>query len=200
VARAIAHLTPNDISAIGGKAWRPPPGVTIKIRKIVLVATPNAGTVLAEEKGIAGLIDRCANVINLLPDTVLVIAGGALLAIAASMAQVTFRKLPGLVDQTRGSELQEALGATAAKYDSYYAFSANYEPDGNLAMAIQDGAMDIIFKNEKNDLVVPSDGVAHTPYYELPSARHVAFGSARGVHHGNFFEQEEMGNLLAWLA
>jgi hypothetical protein len=113
---------------------------------------------------------------------------------------VGLARLPGLGDQVPESPLQRLLQPAAGVDARYYAFSADYEPEGDLIGAIKDGVADRIFGMTRNDLVVPSAGVSRTPYFDLPADRHVAFGPDRHVHHSAFFKQPEMARIADWLA
>lgn len=199
VARALAHLTDEHVSKLTGTAWQRPVGVKLNIGRIVFVATPNAGTALAEPQRIPDFVERIANYVNMLPDTTLTIASGALLSLAGAVAEVALPRMPGLSDQAPDSPLQQMLAPPAGGFDHFYAFSSDYEPEGDLVIVIKDGAVDRIFRNAKNDLVVPSDGVATTPHFALPPERCVAFPPERSVHHSAFFGQPEMFRIADWL-
>jgi hypothetical protein len=200
VARALDQMDDATASQIFGAPWQRPAGVNAKIRRIVFVATPNAGTALAEPEKIPGFVDRLANVVNTLPDAALTIASGALISLVGAAAEVGLARLPGLGDQVPESPLQRLLQPAAGVDARYYAFSADYEPEGDLIGAIKDGVADRIFGMTRNDLVVPSAGVSRTPYFDLPADRHVAFGPDRHVHHSAFFKQPEMARIADWLA
>jgi pimeloyl-ACP methyl ester carboxylesterase len=199
VARALAHLTEEHVGKLTGTTWQRPSGVKLNIGRIVFVATPNAGTALAEPERIPGFVDRLANYVNMLPDATLTIASGALLSLAGAAAEVALPRLPGLSDQAPGSPLQQMLAPPAGGFDRFYAFSSDYEPEGDLVSVIKDGAADRIFRSAKNDLVVPSDGVSTTPYFALPAERCVAFPPERRVHHSAYFAQPEMFHIANWL-
>jgi len=76
VARALAHLADEDVAALAGSAWRRPANVKLRIGRIVFVATPNAGTALADPPRIPEFVDRLANYVNMLPDAALTVAAG----------------------------------------------------------------------------------------------------------------------------
>lgn len=200
VARALDQMDDATASQIFGTPWQRPAGVSFNIRRIVFVATPNAGTALAEPEKIPGFVDRLANIVNTLPDAALTIASGALISLVGAAAEVGLPRLPGLADQVPDSALQRLLKPAAGADARYHAFSADYEPEGDLISAIKDGVADRIFGQIRNDLVVPSGGVASTPYFDLPAERHVAFGPDRHVHHSAFFQQPEMARIADWLA
>ena len=191
VARALAHLGPAALPR--------PAGVNVRIGRIVFVATPNAGTPLADPERLPGFVERLVNVVNLLPDSGLTIASGALLSLAAAIVETGLPRLPGLVDQAPGSELQRALQPPPNGTEGFHAFASDYQPSGNLIDVVKNRAVDRIFEAVGNDLVVPTGGVAQTPYFELPAERVFVFARDRAVHHSLFFSQPEMDRLPAWL-
>ncbi len=199
LARALAHLADDDVAALTGSAWRRPADVKLRIGRIVFVATPNAGTALADPPRIPGFVERLTNYVNMLPDAPLTIGAGALLSLAGAVAEVGLPRLPGLADQAPGSPLQRKLAPPPGGTGGFYAFCAHYEPEGNLVSVIKDAAVDRIFGTEPNDLVVPTGGVACTPYYELPADRVFSFEPGRHVHHSAFFAQPEFAKAGEWL-
>jgi len=199
VARALTRLAPQSNSAVSGAPSPRLPDVRVSIGRIVFVATPNAGTALADPEGIPQFVERLTNYVNMLPDAALTIASGALLSLAGAVAEVTLPRLPGLADQAPGSPLQEQLAPPPGGTSGFFAFSSDYEPDGDLINVVKDASVDRIFAGEKNDLVVPSAGVAHTPHFDLPEDRIVAFAPKRHVHHSAFFGQKEIVRIADWL-
>lgn len=200
VARALAHLSDDAVDVLTGTPWQRPRHLRLTIGRIVFVATPNAGTALADPKGIPGLVERLTNYVNMLPDATLTIASGALLSLAGATAEVALPRLPGLADQAPGSPLQQRLAPPPGSANRFYAFCADYEPESDLVSVVKHATMDRIFAAEDNDLVVPTSGVAHTPYFDVPAEHTVLFESARRVHHCAFFRQPEVARIGEWLA
>lgn len=199
VARALSQLSDAAVAAMTGSPWQRPADVRLAIGRIVFVATPNAGTELAYPQQIAQFVERLINVVDKLPDSLATVSAGALLSIAASVAQVTLPRLPGLADQAPNSTLIAALPVPPEALAAYYAFQASYQPSGDLAAALKDAVADRLFGDKANDLVVPSDGVSTTPAFAIPAARVVAWGAADGVHHTNFFAQPGIARLADFL-
>lgn len=186
--------------ALAGTAALPTPaGVQVRVGRIVFVATPNLGTPLADPQRLPGFVNRMVNVLNLLPDGALVIASGAVLTLAAALAEVGLPRLPGLVDQAPGSPLQQQLGMPPQGGADWYAMAADFEPTGGLLDALKDATMDQVFAHVANDLVVPTAGVGNEAAFALPADHVLRFGPERGVHHSLFFRQPEMALLPVWL-
>ena len=199
LARALANSAGGSAAPLTGVPCTPPDGVHVAIDRIAFVATPNAGTALAAPQGLPSLVERLTNVVNQLPDSALTIAAGALVSLAGAAVEAALPRLPGLADQVPNSELQRELGAATANHMRYFAMAAEYAPTGSLLEVIKHKAVDRIFGGTGNDLVVPTAGVATTPYFELPAERVVQFAPERGVHHSAFFQQPEMVRVVEWL-
>lgn len=200
LARALTDLSDRFIAAATGSEWHRPPGVSLDVRRIVFVATPNAGTPLAIPDNISGFVERLVNVVNFLPDSVLTVAAGALMSIAASIAEVGLPHLPGLADQAPGSDLLQALRPSLQAVDGYRAFEAAFKPQGGLVDALGNAALDHLFDRDPNDLVVPTDGVSTTPFFRLSRNRVFRFAADDAVHHTNFFGHPAMAEIEGFLA
>jgi pimeloyl-ACP methyl ester carboxylesterase len=170
--------------------------VRLHIDRLVFVATPNSGTDLAIPDRIPAFVDRLANYVNMLPDSVATIATGALLSIAGSIAEVALPRLPGLADQAPGSPLLEALAA-APRAAQHFAFQSDYTASGDLVEVIKDRVADRIFGETKNDVVVPTEGVSRG--MQVAPQHLVAFGRDDKVHHTNFFGHPKIARLADFL-
>jgi len=198
VARAFAAAVRDGGTQVSGRLSAPAACVQMAVDRIAFVATPNAGTLMAEPKGLPGLVERLTNVVNQLPDSALTIAAGALTSLAGAAVEAAIPRLPGLADQVPGSALQVRLGAEVATTTRYFALASEYQPTGSLIDVIKREAVDTIFGAVTNDLVVPTAGVAKTPYFQLPAERVVQFAPERGVHHSLYFQQPEMRRVVEW--
>jgi len=186
VARAITDLDEAAMSRLLGEPWTRPRGVTVEIDRIIFVATPNAGTSLAIPSRIPQFVERLANYVNMLPDSLSVIAAGAILALAAALTETALPRVPGLADQAPDSELLRALAPPADPDRRFFAFQADYAASGGLLNVVKDGALDRIFEKSANDLVVPTAGVSQTPSFVLPPSRRMEI-TGGDVHHTSFF-------------
>ena len=197
VARGILGLSDEQISRLIGSPWTRPKDVDLDIGKVIFVATPNEGTVLAHPEGIGNFIDRLASYVNLIPDGMTSIAGGAILSLASSALQAGLPRIPGLADQAPSSAFQLELDKTQVYRSSFYAMTADYEPTQNITDAIADLASDSIFDQRPNDLVVPTQGVHEG--LGIPAEHLLEFASSDDVHHGTFFKNKKVSQLVEWL-
>ncbi len=201
VARGIKELSPLEIVRLTGEdAWKPP--VEVIIDRIAFVGTPNNGTDLANPNNIPKCLNRLANIATLIPGAGLSIAG--VLSWAAFIAEAGFKSLPGLVDQCPGSDLLLALNhpspsTSVSPTNDYFAIQSNYSPaeDTSLGKAILDHAgtavVDFLFRNDRNDLIVPTLGVSRIDEGQLDSKRVKYFGQVQkdNVAHTRFFERQD---------
>jgi pimeloyl-ACP methyl ester carboxylesterase len=169
---------------------------TIDVGKVVFVASPNAGTALADPDRITDFIDAHTNILNFFPFGGVTEILEGIITVAKHIAVGAFEGLEGLTSMTpRGRFLTDLNSGT--KGDSrYYALAADYEPgkDGFGAWA-RDRLFDKIF-GDKNDLVVPTAGVfdANGSGY-FPVTAHV-FDADAGIQHASFFSNESAAAKL----
>ena len=108
--------------------------------------------------------------------------------------------LPGLDDQQPESSLISLLKTSPDVHDA--GIQADYSPPSGLQaiMRSADQAMDFVFGQKQNDLVVPTLGVSHWPGGVFAPDRLLPFASERSVYHCNLFLQPETRrHLLACL-
>jgi hypothetical protein len=164
---------------------------TLSVGKIVFVASPNAGTVLADTKHMGDFIDSYTNILNLFPfDGVTDVLEG-IITVAKQIAVGAVRGLEGLQCMVPGGEFLTELNSGPKGAARYFALAANYEPLDNAGFGtyVRDRLFDKIF-GDQNDLVVPSRGVfeANGSGY-FPVETHF-FDADSGVHHSNFFSNQ----------
>ena len=189
VARTFEAAVREGGTHLSGMPCAPPVGLQLAMDRTAFIATPNAGTIMAEPEGIPALVERLTNVVNQLPDSALTIAAGALASLAGTAIEAAIPSLRGLVDQGPNSALQVELGVAVATPVRYFAMASKYQPTGSLVDVIKRKAVDTIFGAVTNDLVVPTAGVAMTPYFQLSAEQVVQFESERKVHHSSYFQQ-----------
>jgi pimeloyl-ACP methyl ester carboxylesterase len=175
---------------------------TMKVNKIVFVATPNAGTILADGKHLGDLVDQYTNLFTVFPTGGAVEAIAAVITVVKQIAIGALNGLDGIHCMAPKGRFLRGLNKGPQGDTAYYAFAANYEPiDRSLTAQARDFLMDRIFGIE-NDLIVPTAGV----YDEngsgwFPISRKHVFGPHSGVQHSNFFTSPQFDRRLqSWLA
>jgi pimeloyl-ACP methyl ester carboxylesterase len=187
VARALADAT-------AGQAHPP-----LRLTSSVFVAAPNLGTALADDKNLGAFVNRMTTMLNLIPDgpwSVVTDVLAGVLDLVKIIAVGAVNGLPGLQSM---DPLDPALGNLGMNGDPavpYYAIDTNYEPTGSLLQLARakDAAVDMIFGDAANDLVVPTDGVvgrSGLPGFPVPAERRRSFGRNSRVWHCSFFSQPQ---------
>ena len=201
--------------------WRP------RIGRVVFVAAPNGGTLLAEPENWKKLIDLYTNLatvacklIGMIPQakpTTLILQEliqglGAFIQYCATQA-VTEGQVPGLAAMEpdgafikRINEIQQGQPTIEASY--YCAVTSEFEPQfagdqepkefpARLMQVLAGGFISALMK-ESNDLVV---NTASMIAIDLSAGKYVkdvlAFGKNPQVHHCNYFVRPEVCNALA---
>lgn len=174
----------------------------INLRKAVLVAVPNAGTLLADIDHWDNLVETYTTLLNFFPDNGVTETLEAIVTVVKQIAVAALKGLEGLMSMQPGGAFLTSLNAAPAASTRYYALASNYEPvDTNPGISsYKNFLFDKLFRAH-NDLVVPTDGVwdangsAAFPITE----RHV-FEAGDAVHHGGFFSNAAATDkILAWL-
>jgi len=176
---------------------------TLRVRRVIFVATPNAGTALADGKHLGDLLDRYTNLLSFVPDNGVTDVLEGIVTVAKMLAVGAMKGLDGLQAMVPDGTFQKWLNAgPAPQGTTYCALAADYEPSAPaLKSFLTDGVMDTIFRALGNDLVVPTDGVfAKNGAGLFPiESRHV-FAKEEGVVHTKFFaNRTTQEKLLTWL-
>ena len=170
-------------------------GRRVSVRKAVLAASPNQGTILIDPQNGLDLIDRYTNAITLLPDNAYTLTAEALLAVVKLLGYGAVTGLPGLSCLRPGGDYLAALNTGTPHTTEYYALAADYTPVepallARLGSVAENVFMDSIFK-AANDMVVPTLGSyaagAASPGFPIPPERRRIFAGADRVRHTSYF-------------
>lgn len=173
----------------------------LSVDRIVFVAVPNAGTILADATYMGDFLDTYTNLLNFLPDNGVTEIFEGIVAVAKQLAVGALKGLEGLQSMRPGGDFLKTLNAGEKDAKRYYALTSRYEPavPGWKAWAA-DRLMDKIFKAD-NDLVVPTLGV-----YDrngsgfFPIEERVIFETGDGISHTRFFgEKRVQEKIVEWL-
>ena len=177
-----------------------------RVRRIVFLGAPNAGTALADSKYMSTFLDSYTNVLNLfldmLPESGVIEALEGIIAVVKQLSVNTLKGLDGLGAMQPNGEFLRTLNRGRKDDKRYFAISANFEPQHNPGFKayIANRLMDKIFKAE-NDLVVPTASAYEKNGSDLfPIDDRYIFSASDGVHHCNYFSQKAArDNIVAWL-
>lgn len=185
-----------------------PGGVDLKVRRAVLVAGPNRGTILADGDNWIALADRTTNFITKLPDNAYTLTMEGILTFVKVMAHGALAGLPGLACLNPGGDYLKRLNAATQPPTVYHSIGASFTPAdpgmiAQLCKRVGDKLVDRIF-GEDNDGVVPAEGTfstggAASPFNPPPEHRRVYTLDDR-MNHCNYFEQDVVRRQIgAWL-
>lgn len=187
-------------------AEQPAPGW--RVRRLVFVAVPNQGTLLAEPDHMVQMIDRLTTALNLFPTGPVVETLEALITAVKVVGHGALDGLPGLAAMKPGGDLLRGLNAGGAAGDGYCAVAADFRPGGGglasvVGQRIADHVLDLVFEDAANDLVVPEAGVwsanGHAAF-PIDAARLLRVPADAGVIHTTVFGHPPVGEaLLRWL-
>jgi len=174
----------------------------LAVRRVVFVAVPNAGTILADADYMNDFVDSYTNLLNFLPDNGVSETFETVITVAKQLSVGALRGLDGLQSMKPGGGFLTALNTGARDGKRYFALSANFEPkDPGWKAWATDRLLDKIFKAD-NDLVVPTLGV-----YDrngsgfFPIEEREVFDKDAGIAHTAFFgDPRVQAKILEWLA
>ncbi|HYO14678.1 MAG TPA: hypothetical protein VE685_15900 [Thermoanaerobaculia bacterium] len=175
----------------------------LNIQKIVFVAVPNAGTILANAKYMSDFLDTYTNLLNFLPDNGVTEVFEGIVTVAKQLAVGALKGLDGLQSMLPGGPFLKALNKGDRDGKRYFALTSHYEPTvaGWKAWAT-DRLLDKIFKTE-NDLVVPTLGVYDkngSGFFPIEDHDRIVFEKVDGIAHTRFFgEPRVQERILGWL-
>jgi hypothetical protein len=178
----------------------------LDVRRLVMVAAPNAGTALAAVTHWKTLVDRMTNILQFVPDNPVTDTMAAVLTLLKHVALGAVDGLDGLTAMDPdGSYLHTRLNQkTALSGGQYFAVASDYQPPQGspLLRVARDGVTDLVFGLRENDLVVPTDGVSMGPEAGgFPILDPLVFPATAGVEHSTYMGQEPFtSQLLQWLA
>jgi hypothetical protein len=177
-------------------AGRPAPSV----RTLIHVATPNAGTVLADSQRLGDLLDVFTNLLGLLPDELVSTTLEVVLEVVKHCATGALGGLGGLAAMDPGSPTLTDLNAAAVPTTgTVRAITSDFTPAAEAGLAIKalNRLADQLF-GVGNDLVVPTDGVHRAGSYVVRDP--LVIPSTSAVAHVDFFRDAQVRTRLAeWL-
>ncbi len=184
------------------------PTTPLKVGKLIMVATPNRGTRLADGDHWLMMLDRYTSLLAHLPDTTATILLEGILTLIKIIGHSGLRQLAGLAAMTPSSPYLERLNRDSAADPRLFAMAAEYQPTDSLWVKrfLKQQADKLIdtFFDEANDGVVPTAGVyqadAEAAGWHIPAAQRVVFPITDRIHHSGFFGNSAVGaQLVDWL-
>jgi pimeloyl-ACP methyl ester carboxylesterase len=179
----------------------------VRVRNIVFVGAPNAGTILVDAKYMSTFLDSYTNILNLfggmLPETGVVEALEGIITVAKQLSVDTIKGLDGLQAMRPNGQFLTALNQGQKDDKQYFSISSNFEPKQNpgLKVYIANRLMGKIFQTD-NDMVVPTaSGYEENGSDFFPIDARYLFSASDAVHHCNYFAQKTTRDkIVTWLS
>ncbi|GMV03905.1 MAG: hypothetical protein AMXMBFR53_01870 [Gemmatimonadota bacterium] len=183
------------------------PTQRLKVRRSVFGGVPNAGTILTDADHVVGMLDRLTTALNVLPTGLPGEILDGILLVVKVLGRGALDSLPGLLSMRPAGEFLGQLNDGGKSPGEYFAIAADYEPsDAGLRQLVKkagDAAVDRVFGNLPNDLVVPQGGVYEENGggdFPVPDDHLLLLGPERGVMHTNMFADPDVQRaLVRWL-
>ena len=175
----------------------------LDVRGLVMVASPNAGTLLADRKYLSDFLDRITDLAQFVPDNGVTDTLGLVFAVVKQAAVGAVGGLDGLMSMNPAEGYLAELNGRPAPAAVLRAIAADYEPPQGapLARVARDKGTDLVFAAADNDLVVPTEGCWTVDGAGgFPVEERLVLDSSKSVDHNSFFRQAEVSeHLLKWL-
>lgn len=212
VAKLLEELPPNgdyDILAHsrGGLVGRELLGHGVHVNKLIMVATPNQGTRLADGERWLDMIDRYTTLVVKAPDSMSTVIIEGILTLVKVIVHAGVNALDGLAAMRPNNSYLRDLNSRPRPSTQLYALGADYQPTDPLWIKrwchmVGDKLVDSFF-DEPNDGVVPIAGTywldAQTNWL-IPDSQRFCFASEKGISHTTFFQHPDVQRqIVTWL-
>ena len=185
----------------GGLVARHLAGSGPVVRRLVHVATPNAGTVLASRQRLGDLLDMFTNLVSVFADEGSGTVAAGVLEVVKQVAVGALGGLPGLTAMDPDEDGLRTVNALPVDpTTTAYAVTSSFDSaHGPLPSRALDALADRLF-GAANDLVVPTEGVHRAGAYRVDRPYDLT-GQVPSVAHSGFFGDPAVRHRLAeWLA
>lgn len=194
VSHSRGGLVARELAERGADAGMPE---GFRVRSLVMVGTPNAGTALAQRANIRTWLDAITNIAQFVPDNPITDLLSVALTVAKHVAIGAFEGLEGVTSMDPDGDYLRDLNVGVAPAAVYVAIAANFEPgDDSPLRRVHDAAIDRIFSGSENDLVVPTGGVGVVAGLSRFAPRSVVLDATSGVDHTSFFRSPRVVDEL----
>jgi hypothetical protein len=169
-----------------------------EVRRVIHVATPNAGTTLASRDRWNTLLDAVTNLAMLYPDDTVSVPLTAVVETVKQVGVGVLEGLPGLEAMDPDGAFLAGLAPVTGHGGRHFAIASDFEPStGPFAVRALDALVDGFFEGG-NDLIVPTAGVAAVP--DLAAVDVVTLPATPAIAHTGYFGDDVVRQRLAeWL-
>jgi hypothetical protein len=176
---------------------------SMDVQRLIMAATPNQGTPLADTDRLSQLVDRVTDLLDFVPDNAVTDVLNMVISVVKQVAVGAYNGLDGIMAMKPGSRWLTELNNQRPNTAAYYAVSSSYEPpEGSpLALIVRDRITDLVFRNIGNDLIVPEAGVhSWNGASPFPVANPLILTAMQSVDHSNYWTSSTVHTKLdEWL-
>lgn len=178
---------------------------TLRLRRVVFVATPNRGTAFCNVGYLGFLLDVLTNLVGVVQGNPVLDLLEVITAVAKQLAVGALGGLEGLTAMDPQGPYLARLNQASGRAAVYTAAASDFEPRPGMTVArrLRDRFTDALFRGAPNDLVVPTEGVYGAngaSGFPIPASETLLFPGPDGVDHSGFWERPRLHQaLLRWL-
>ena len=173
----------------------------LQVRSITFVGTPNKGTPLCEPAHLASYVDTLTNLLSVIPDNGITDALDGVVGMVSHLAGKAYEGVPGAMAMNPGGAyLQRLNPGLRPEGCTYRGIASDFEPVAGAGwkLRLRDKVIDTVFRNEKNDLLVPTASVWGDQL--VPDGQRWQLGAADAVDHSSYWENPgAVDRMLTWL-
>lgn len=176
-------------------------GRALRVRNVVFVGTPNAGTILTDAKHMNDYIDAYTNLLEFFPDVGVTDIFQAIIAVAKQLAVDVLDGLSGLQSMLPdGPYLKGFLDLGTNGNTKYFALASNYRPS-QLGLNLLHARLAGSIFGQDNDLIVPTAGVYTANASGFPINERLVFEPPAEVQHSGYFSEDQARQkIFNWLS
>ena len=175
----------------------------LRVRRLVMVGTPNQGTALADPAKLDHFLDLVTTALDFVPDIPVIEVLNIVISVVKQIAVGAYYGLDGLTVMKPGSPWLAEINKRRPAAATYHAISSDYQlaPVASIGRSTLDRVTGLVFKHAGNDLVVPEAGVyAENGAYAFPVPDPLVLKGAQSVDHFNYWSSPAVHDKLdQWL-
>jgi hypothetical protein len=173
------------------------------VRRVIMVGTPNAGTVLTDFERMGDLVDIVTNLLDIAPDVGVTDVLSLVISVVKQLAVGALTGLDGLTAMQPNGEFIRWLNQPGRDRTAYFAVASDYHPppDSRLGRLARTHLINTAFAGSANDLMVPAEGVSAPNGATLfPITELLTLKDADSVDHSSYWASPEViAQLMTWL-
>jgi hypothetical protein len=174
---------------------------TLRVSSVTFVGTPNKGTPLCEPVHLAAYVDTLTNLLSVIPDNGITDALDGVVGMVSHLASKAYGGIPGaMAMDPAGTYLHRLNPGGPPDGCTYRGIASGFEPEAGAGWKrrLRDLVIDKVFRNEENDLLVPTASVWGDEL--VPESQRWRLGAEEGVDHSSYWQNPgTVERMRTWL-